>query len=129
MAKMARRSYLQLSPGMQSTRPVRDWLGRLLTPTSLESRLSDAQLVLAEVVNNAILHAPGAPVEIEAIVEDTRLEVSVRDRSREHPAPRDPAPDDVSGRGLIIVDALADEWGVTDAPAGKCVWFRLREAS
>ncbi|MEU8875082.1 ATP-binding protein [Streptomyces javensis] len=43
-----------------------------------------------------------------------------------HPAPADPMPDDESGRGLAIVDALAEAWGVPERVVGKTVWARMR---
>jgi hypothetical protein len=41
------------------------------------------------------------------------------------PAPRTPAEEDTSGRGLGLVAALATAWGVDERPGGKSVWFEL----
>ena len=49
----------------------------------------------------------------------------VVDRAQAPPAVRHAGPLDEGGRGLSLVDRLADDWGVTPASAGKAVWFRL----
>ena len=49
----------------------------------------------------------------------------VRDTAGGRPERKDPAIDELSGRGLLIVDELADRWGVDEAPPGKSVWFEL----
>ncbi|MGD1057398.1 MAG: ATP-binding protein [Solirubrobacteraceae bacterium] len=41
-------------------------------------------------------------------------------------SPRTPTPLDQSGRGLQIVQALAEDWGIVRSPNGKLVWFTLR---
>jgi serine/threonine-protein kinase RsbW len=38
---------------------------------------------------------------------------------------RHPEPSDLSGRGMALVQALADDWGVEVGPDGKTVWFSL----
>jgi anti-sigma regulatory factor (Ser/Thr protein kinase) len=85
-----------------------------------------AELCLSELVTNAIVHA-GGRIELRANL-DTALTVSVRDRGG--PA-RDAAPDDdpdplrVHGRGLQLVEALADRWGSERDAVGSRVWFSL----
>ena len=54
-----------------------------------------------------------------------RLRVDVHDTSRALPAPADAPADAETGRGLIIVGALADEWGFYATPDGKAVYFTL----
>jgi hypothetical protein len=50
----------------------------------------------------------------------------VADSSEEPPAPRDAAPEDTSGRGLHLVEAMARAWGVErEREDGKIVWFEL----
>ncbi|EXU61918.1 regulatory protein [Streptomyces sp. PRh5] len=52
--------------------------------------------------------------------------VEVSDPREGDPAVADPTPDDEAGRGLAIVDALADAWGVRERIVGKTVWARIR---
>ncbi|MFE0450333.1 ATP-binding protein [Streptomyces sp. NPDC058914] len=58
----------------------------------------------------------------------TELAVEISDLSPHLPQPRLAARDDESGRGLILVDAVAvaDSWGVRPDERGKTTWFTLR---
>jgi hypothetical protein len=57
-----------------------------------------------------------------------RLRVEVCDRSRDVPRLRPESPSAPTGRGLLIVDHLADDWGVDLVPGGKTVWFEMAAA-
>jgi hypothetical protein len=41
----------------------------------------------------------------------------------------DPSPDAPGGWGLVLVDRIADRWGIIHSPDGTCVWFELRSAA
>lgn len=83
-------------------------------------------LVTSELVTNAILHARTAVV-LEMSVDGSSILLEVTDASPVPlPAPHVPDPHETSGRGLFLVDVLADEWGVrTVRGGGKTVWIRL----
>ncbi|MFJ6214090.1 SpoIIE family protein phosphatase [Streptomyces sp. NPDC092296] len=55
----------------------------------------------------------------------TRLRVEVHDRASQRPQPRTPGEQASSGRGLLLVQALADDWGVQPRGEGKVTWFEL----
>ncbi|MGH3328450.1 MAG: ATP-binding protein [Streptomycetales bacterium] len=79
-----------------------------------------AQLLVTELVTNAVVHA-GTPARVRLSYDGTlRLEVS--DASPEPPKPREPGPDDIGGRGLVLVSLLAQRWGWRAEPGGKTVW-------
>lgn len=82
-----------------------------------------ATLLVSELVTNALLHTRGG-AQVTVTLTD-RLRVEVRDCSAGCPEPRPPSEDGTSGRGLLLVRSLADDWGVRGAGAGKCVWFEL----
>ena len=107
----------------ESVTTARRWLTRVLAGWAVErSMLGDAELVFSELVTNAIRHGGG---DIEcgvAMVGGNRCRVSVTDTGAERPFIRQPQLDDPGGRGLPIIDRLADSWGVTDSPDGKTVW-------
>ena len=52
--------------------------------------------------------------------------IAVADGSREPPRPRTAPDDDPTGRGTLIIDRLADRWGVDFLPGGKQVWCRIK---
>ncbi|MFE9975744.1 ATP-binding protein [Streptomyces hirsutus] len=89
-------------------------------------------LITAELCANAVRHGrvPGRDfhVRLAAETDDGRLRVEVSDTRAEHrpavTAPTDPDAESESGRGLLLVTALADDWGVTDRRSGpgKTVW-------
>jgi anti-sigma regulatory factor (Ser/Thr protein kinase) len=89
-----------------------------------------AALMVSELATNAIKHGG---TDFEVLVERTAssLHVEIVDRGEGSPIVRRARPEDSSGRGLHIVEALADDWGVrpsSDGP-GKTVWFTLSLAA
>ncbi|WP_406386801.1 ATP-binding protein [Streptomyces sp. NBC_01618] len=84
-----------------------------------------AELLLSELVTNALIHtSQGAVVTVS--VSPTRLRVEVRDFVSGLPPSYVPDADDgTHGRGLFLVQSLADAWGVGAHALGKVVWFEL----
>jgi anti-sigma regulatory factor (Ser/Thr protein kinase) len=90
--------------------------------------IADAELLVSELVTNAVLHARSAArVMIERA--GTTVRVSVFDDSPARPRLRDYGPEAVTGRGLVIVDRIAARWGVDPSDDGKCVWFEIVDRS
>jgi serine/threonine-protein kinase RsbW len=87
--------------------------------------LESAELMVSELATNCIRHERMSfYVTISRSPREIRVEVT--DSGSGMPAMRSPGPNDPSGRGLQIVDMLADEWGIEpEVPAGKTVWFSL----
>ncbi|MGV9989739.1 ATP-binding protein [Streptomyces sp. NPDC003374] len=85
------------------------------------------ELVVAELAANAVTHGrvPGRDAELRLSEDDGQVRVEVSDtRGERLPVTQDAAADGNGGRGLVLVAALAKEWGVTSragAP-GKTVW-------
>ena len=88
-------------------------------------------VMTSELATNVIRHTASAYFVVTVDRDDRNLEVSVTDRSPGNPAARSPEPSETNGRGLQLVQNLADEWGVRHSPDGtsKTVWFRLRPES
>ncbi|MCW2542007.1 MAG: ATP-binding region ATPase domain protein [Frankiales bacterium] len=86
----------------------------------------DASLIASELIGNAIRHAPPLPsghLMVEWHIDQTRYTISVTDGGvRPDLATRQPSAWEPSGRGLAIIDALADEWGVEPTEIGTRVW-------
>jgi len=90
-----------------------------------QTRVRDALLLTTELVANAITHG-GPAVILRSSLVGGRLRVEVFDAAAGHPRMRATWAGSGRGRGLAIVDELADGWGVLPSPAGgKTVWFEL----
>lgn len=111
-------------------------LRKALAGWGLSALEDSAVLVLSELVTNAVLHARVPPDrEIETrflptgLPDPDGLRIEVHDASDLRPYRRAAARDACDGRGLLIVDALADAWGVSDrVGVGKLVWALWRLA-
>ena len=88
-----------------------------------------AAVVTSELVANAVEVAAGEiTVTIRCVGPNLRVEV--QDHGYGMPEVQHPAPDDAGGgRGLMIVEELADQWGVQQFLPGKIVWFELAPAT
>jgi anti-sigma regulatory factor (Ser/Thr protein kinase) len=84
--------------------------------------LEDLRLCASEVVANALEHAGGA-CEVTVRWDGRRLRVEVADRSRRAPVLLAAGDELPSGRGLVLVAALAGSWGWRPTPTGKLVHF------
>ena len=87
----------------------------------------DVMLVVSELVTNSV-QAGAELIDVELTVTDDRVELSVTDGADGWPATRHPSWDDPHGRGLAIVESIADEWYATLLDPGKRVtakWFRV----
>ncbi|MFI2764920.1 ATP-binding protein [Streptomyces echinatus] len=99
----------------------------------MDDAVDDAALVLTELFTNAVRHARGGAVRviINRSAED-RVYVAVVDRApRQLPLPRNAAVEDIGGRGLEVIDGLADRWGYDLMgpglqPWGKRVWAEMK---
>jgi two-component sensor histidine kinase len=92
----------------------------------VDDEVTDAAALMAsELATNSVRHAATAfRVTIDRTPD--RVTVAVEDGGPGTPVVRSPRPHEPTGRGLQIVDALADEWGVTARASGaKSVWFVL----
>ncbi|MEG3630858.1 ATP-binding protein [Streptomyces poriticola] len=98
----------------------------------LRTPCTDVELCVSELLTNVIDHVgEGVPVTLRLLQgHDGRTRVEVTD-----PDPhawlvgRRPGEDDETGRGLLLLDALALRWGVWLTPSGKTVWCELPEAA
>lgn len=90
-----------------------------------DGMLDDARVVVTELAANAVVHARSA-FSVSIHGDGARLRIGVRDGSRAMPEPREPEPRGPSGRGLLLVSALASRWGVQPLTDGKVVWAELR---
>ena len=132
--------YAGPAPGTRETRLVlpadtravgaaRDHLRSTLTEWDLAGQADEAELVVSELVTNALLHT-GCPaaLTLRHDLAESVLCVGVEDTSTQHPQPRESADDATGGRGMHIVEVVALRWWVAPRGDGKTVWADLTVA-
>ena len=127
-------------PGLRS---IRSWLPHptavadarrhtraVLTGWGLRSKADDAEMIVSELVTNALTASTADwTITLRLFSGTDSLLILVWDQSGELPEQRDPDDDEIGGRGLIVVEALSDAWGaVQGARGGKVVWARIGTA-
>ncbi|MFF2958052.1 ATP-binding protein [Streptomyces sp. NPDC057963] len=115
----------------ESVGQAREFAAVTLAGWDLAERIDDIRLCVSELATNALVHGTvadhGFLVRLDA--EDDVVRLEVHDSRRRCPETRQAADTDLSGRGLVLVAALADGWGVQDrTPLGKIVWSCFKAA-
>lgn len=89
--------------------------------------VEDAVLIVSELATNAVQHGKchHFNVRISLHVDGSRVRLTLSDQSTERPLMRKPTDGSQTGRGLLLIDALADTWGTDFSRAGKEVWAEL----
>ena len=149
---MCRRALLTLEPVPQAASEARRFVTATCKRWGVSEVADVVSLAVSELVTNALLHAQ-TEIEVELCVASGALEACVADHDPRLPVMRpsrtdlladldavagiNPELDErqsmkvgtsgsvTAGRGLLIVNALADEWGVSERSDGKEVWFTL----
>jgi anti-anti-sigma regulatory factor/anti-sigma regulatory factor (Ser/Thr protein kinase) len=125
----APRRYRRSLPAILSAaRPARELVHEACEAWHLPHLISDAELVVTELVANVVRHV-GGDMAILLTLRERYLHIAVRDGSTTRPERILPDPDTgEGGRGLLLLDAVATGWGSTEVPDGKIVWATLRLA-
>ncbi|WP_369780280.1 SpoIIE family protein phosphatase [Streptomyces sp. R33] len=109
---------------------ARRQIRELLHDWADEEQVDSAVLMVSEMVTNVLLHTDGdALLVAEAMGElgTRRLRIEVADASDELPHKRHPGEMASSGRGVLLMEMLADSWGVDPRGEGKSIWFEMYE--
>ncbi|RSO21602.1 ATP-binding protein [Streptomyces sp. WAC 06725] len=90
-------------------------------------QLAQVELLVSELVTNACRYGtePGDLIAVGVTTSATGAQVQVHDPARRRPRHKPPNVNRQRGRGLLIIEAIASNWGVTDRPLGKIVWAEL----
>jgi anti-sigma regulatory factor (Ser/Thr protein kinase) len=127
-ADIVRTAVFRLDPIPESAGRARRSARTMLTDWHLGRLVEDVDLVVSELVTNALLHSgdgpegAASPIRLELDLSGGRLTCRVVDSSPLPPMPEEATETAESGRGLILVEALASEWNWEDLPDGKAVW-------
>ncbi|WP_405537316.1 ATP-binding protein [Streptomyces sp. NBC_00075] len=119
-------------PHTPSSAPrARELLRTQLITWKIDGEVAEtAELLLSELITNSLRHAstpPGRKIGLRLATYDRRLRVEVADANNRRPTPRQAGPEDVGGRGLTLVQALAERWGCCPRlhGIGKATWAEL----
>lgn len=119
---------LAFEPVPSSAALTRGFTAGVLEGAGWRDQVDTAVLLVSELVTNAIRHA-GGPCALLVTFDDDGVEFCVEDGDPTLPVARVAQGLDESGRGFLLVGALADEWGVRATPGGKGTWFKLSKTS
>jgi anti-sigma regulatory factor (Ser/Thr protein kinase) len=108
---------------------ARQFVNRTLEAWQVSDSLAfDIVLSASELTTNAINHG-ARPIRLRLRKQRSHLMLEVRDSGAGIPSMRPSEPDEVSGRGLLIVSRVSERWGIRSGPAGKTVWAQFRVPS
>jgi anti-sigma regulatory factor (Ser/Thr protein kinase) len=122
----ATQQYFDAAP--ESVRKARDFTASTLESWGLDGPVEDIRLCVSELASNAVVHGTEADggFLVRLDTEDDFVRLEVHDSRSQRPEPHAATAADITGRGLLIIEMLADGWGVEDrTPHGKIVWTRF----
>ncbi|SDC15187.1 Anti-sigma regulatory factor (Ser/Thr protein kinase) [Geodermatophilus telluris] len=115
---------MDLPPAARSVPAARHLVHELVRAWQAPQDDGDVALLVTELVANVVDHVGGeAVLSLEVELSDGWLRIAVADGSAVRPVVGELRGDQPRGRGMQIVEAVADRWGAEDADGGKRVWF------
>ncbi|WP_436318484.1 ATP-binding protein [Streptomyces caniferus] len=100
-----------------------------LSAWGVRDRLDDICLCLSEAATNALVHAgpPSFGFRARLAISGPVVRLEIHDQGADRPHRKHPRLDDTSGRGLLLVDELSDDWGVEEQQGtGKTIWITFK---
>ena len=117
---------VDLVPVLDSVALARHLTVNVLRSWGSRHDLDDVALLVSELVANVVDHAHTEPaLTLELALAGDWLRIGVVDGSAVRPVVRELSMDRPRGRGLSLVQAIADRWGAEDHQGGKRIWFEL----
>ncbi|MGI8807763.1 MAG: ATP-binding protein [Acidimicrobiales bacterium] len=103
---------------------ARRFVESVLAGTDVEHLTYTATLLVSELVANAVLHT-GTPLAVVVALDEDRVRVEVHDGSALLPVRKHYSNLAGTGRGLMLVERMAEKWGAHPTADSKVVWFEL----
>lgn len=103
---------------------ARAFVESALAGAGLDHLAYTATLLVSELVANAVLHS-GTPLEVVVRCDGDRVRVEVHDENRQLPVRKHYSNLSGTGRGLMLIERMATDWGSDRTAGGKVVWFEL----
>ncbi|MET7637161.1 ATP-binding protein [Streptomyces sp. NPDC005438] len=117
---------LRIEATPQAVPAARQHIRRVLKEWLLGPVVDEAALIVSELVTNGVRYSEAEFLTVALRRRGDVLVIEVSDPAGSLlPTMRDPGPEDCGGRGLHVVDALAERWGVRPHPGGKTVFAHL----
>ncbi|UUN30212.1 SpoIIE family protein phosphatase [Streptomyces sp. FIT100] len=113
-----------LTPAASEAGRARRLVRQQLAAWRLDEHVDTLELLVSELVTNAVRHTAGDRIELRLVRTDSLL-CEVTDDGHTLPTLLSAGPGDESGRGLRVVSSLAREWGTSRSGGGKSVWCEL----
>ncbi|MFF1355202.1 amino acid permease [Streptomyces sp. NPDC058297] len=120
---LARNRFAQwaLAPDPAAVAAIRSAVGTQLGDWGLDDVAFTTELIVSELVTNAIRYAGGGPIQVR-LIRDRTLTCEVSDTGHTAPNLRHAASDDEGGRGLFIIAQMTHHWGTRYTSTGKTIW-------
>jgi serine/threonine-protein kinase RsbW len=124
----ARTAHVDLSHGVDAPRTGRRFVMSVLADWRISgAAVERAQLLVSELVSNAVMYGSGPiRLEVREVSRGHSVRVEVCNQGGGQPRLRHAAPQDISGRGLQLVDDLSREWGSATVNGETSVWFEVQ---
>jgi anti-sigma regulatory factor (Ser/Thr protein kinase) len=122
MTGLGRRKTFPATPA--SAGLARRFVESVLAASDLDHLAYTATMLVSELVANAVLHT-GTTLEVVVLPEPDRVRVEVHDGSPQLPIRKHYSNMSGTGRGLLLVERIATDWGSDRTAEGKLVWFEL----
>ena len=116
--------FVQLPARSRAAGAARDALEPLASSTD-PTAFEELRLIASELVTNAIRHGDTTQVRMRVDAHGDRMRIEVEDSGPGFVPAYPPRPHAASGWGLVLVDRLADRWGVALVDGGTCVWAEV----
>jgi DNA-binding NarL/FixJ family response regulator len=115
-------AHTELDPDLVSPRRAREFVTETLERWSCSDATAIIDLLVSEIVANAVIHANTA-AELTVQLLPDRVRVAVTDEEPTQPKRRPDNPLTSSGRGIALIERLSLAWGIDRRPGGKRIWF------
>jgi anti-sigma regulatory factor (Ser/Thr protein kinase) len=121
-----RSASIDLPPTAGSVTAARRLVRELMVVWEVPHDHGDVVLLVTELVANVVDHVKGeANLTLELSLSDTWLRIGVVDGSSIRPVVQELSHERPRGRGMRLVESIADRWGAEDHDGGKRVWFDM----
>ncbi|MFF4208072.1 ATP-binding protein [Streptomyces sp. NPDC001796] len=116
---------MHLTVGEHSARHIRRIVRSFLQEWEMAELADAAELAATELIANVVRHVPDRRCTLLVLRQEAGIRVEVTDGCDRRPAvPSELPPEAENGRGLLLLDAVVDKWGVQPhGTGGKTVWF------